>query len=145
MNGFNNILYKMATPEQKKILDEQEKERIKKEEESKESNKIFLERKKRFENFKGFIQHIPGAVSGVEPEICEVDTWEKVLEIDCVKRFMKLGDLAKTTDSNPTLMVLSNLNEDTNKYKSWWVVGFLKGFTPDEIPLDNWANKIEQK
>lgn len=35
------------------------------------------------------------------------------------------------------------MNNETGKYKSWWVIGYLRGFTTDEMPLDDYTTKIE--
>jgi hypothetical protein len=140
------LLYDMATPEQKIILDKQYEEKLKElEERKKEKIELLKKEPYRSDSFKGFIQHVPSMVSGVDAVYLETDKWEDILEFEFVQRFNKYGPFGITDDTTPMLMSLSELNNETGKYKSWWVVGYLKGFTPDEIPLDNYRDKIEQK
>jgi hypothetical protein len=139
-------LYYMATPEQKKILDTQYEEKLKElEERKKEKIELIKKEPYRSDSFKGFLQHIPSMVSGVEPEYLETDKWEDIMNTECVKRFGKHGKyFISAVGGSISLMVLSNINKETGKYKSWWVAGFLIGFTKDEIPLSEYKNMIEK-
>lgn len=79
-------------------------------------------------------QHIPAAVSGVEPDIVNFKNLEELLQIPFVKKFESLPGFYRFSLSEFGSRTL--LMAELNKQKSWWVVGRIE--EPFALDLPKW-------
>lgn len=69
-----------------------------------------------------FTQHIPGVISGVEPEISDFSSIEDLYKISCVKRYMEIPNFTRLSVTNNG----KNLMAEYNNGKKWWCLGYFK-------------------
>lgn len=85
-------------------------------------------------------QHIPGAVSGVEPACADVETAEELLALEWVAQWTEpLGGDAfyrfsfSVVSSDAAALLLVEYDEG----RRWWVVAHLTGDAPSGLPVWN--------
>lgn len=96
---------------------------------------------------KEFREHRPAYFSGFENHVYSVDTFSEVLEIPFVKTFSEskgFYSYAVSVDTKPeyrlTLMALYNWDDEYNGCTSWWVCGYLTGFSKSDTSLKNYED-----
>ena len=86
-----------------------------------------------------FRQHVPNSCEGVDPIVQCFDTLEELLNIPFVKQWIKDKDFYRYS-INPDGENKWMLMQETNKGKSWWVIGYLRN-CKGGLKLPKWEPK----
>lgn len=81
-------------------------------------------------------QHIPGFISGVEPEEAEVASTEDLLALPWVARIEKMPGFHRWV-KNRGFNGRWNLMIEVDEGKSWWVIAYVTG----DLLLPEWDEK----
>jgi hypothetical protein len=81
-----------------------------------------------------FKQHIPGFVSGVDPEIADFNTMDDLINIGCVKRFMENPRFLRLSVADEGKILMAEYDSDP----LFWCLGY---FTTPVTELPKWENK----
>jgi hypothetical protein len=80
------------------------------------------------------VQHVPGFVSGVEPNVAQVATTADLLALPWIKQYEKRGDPPFFRFSQSDGLLMAEYGDG----KKWWVVARLSG---DPVDLPEWKSR----